>query len=62
VLIFHYSIRNDEELNKLFGHVTIAQGGVIPNIHSILLPPKTGGDGEGKKTKKAAKTADATSQ
>jgi histone H2A len=30
--------RNDEELNKLFGNVTIAQGGVIPNIHSVLIP------------------------
>ncbi len=32
------AVRNDEELNKLFGNVTIAQGGVIPNIHSVLLP------------------------
>lgn len=36
------AIRNDEELNKLLGHVTIAQGGVLPNIHqsafnSLLL-------------------------
>ena len=30
--------RNDEELNKLFGSVTSAQGGVLPNIHSVLLP------------------------
>jgi hypothetical protein len=22
------------------GHVTIAQGGVLPNIHSVLLPKK----------------------
>lgn len=34
------AIRNDEELNKLLGHVTIAQGGVLPNIHqSTLYPP-----------------------
>ena len=26
------AVRNDEELNKLFGNVTIAQGGVLPNI------------------------------
>ncbi|KAI9293889.1 histone H2A type 2-B [Neoconidiobolus thromboides FSU 785] len=32
------AIRNDEELNKLLGHVTIAQGGVLPNIHGVLLP------------------------
>ena len=39
------AVRNDEELNKLFGPVTIAQGGVLPNIHSVLLPKKK----EGKK-------------
>jgi histone H2A len=38
------AIRNDEELNKLLGHVTIAQGGVLPNIHSVLLPKKTAQD------------------
>jgi histone H2A len=32
------AVRNDEELNKLFGGVTIAQGGVLPNIHSVLIP------------------------
>ena len=31
------AIRNDEELNKLLGHVTIAQGGVLPNIHQSRL-------------------------
>jgi histone H2A len=31
------AIRNDEELNKLLGHVTIAQGGVLPNIHASEL-------------------------
>ncbi|CBY12299.1 unnamed protein product [Oikopleura dioica] len=36
------AIRNDEELNKLLGGVTIAQGGVLPNIQAILLPKKTG--------------------
>ncbi|CAG8663434.1 6512_t:CDS:2 [Dentiscutata erythropus] len=36
------AIRNDEELNKLLGHVTIAQGGVLPNIHQDLLPKKSG--------------------
>lgn len=35
------AIRNDEELNKLLGHVTIAQGGVLPNIHQNLRPKKT---------------------
>ncbi|KAK8014939.1 histone H2A [Apiospora arundinis] len=40
------AIRNDEELNKLLGHVTIAQGGVLPNIHQNLLPKKTGKPGK----------------
>nr|6JMA_C Chain C, Histone H2A [Xenopus laevis]6JMA_G Chain G, Histone H2A [Xenopus laevis] len=35
------AVRNDEELNKLLGRVTIAQGGVLPNIQSVLLPKKT---------------------
>lgn len=34
------AIRNDEELNKLLQGVTIAQGGVLPNIQAILLPKK----------------------
>ncbi|XP_047943361.1 histone H2AX-like [Salvia hispanica] len=37
------AVRNDEELSKLLGHVTIANGGVLPNIHQTLLPKKTGG-------------------
>jgi histone H2A len=45
------AVKNDEELNKLLGSVTIASGGVLPNIHSVLLPKKvvsaTGG-GKGK--------------
>jgi histone H2A len=32
------AVRNDEELSRLFQHVTISQGGVLPNIHSVLLP------------------------
>ena len=36
------AIRNDEELSKLLGTVTIASGGVLPNIHSVLLPKKSG--------------------
>ncbi|XP_062954500.1 histone H2A type 1-A-like [Cynocephalus volans] len=35
------AIRNDEELNKLLGGVTIAQGGIVPNIQAMLLPKKT---------------------
>jgi histone H2A len=35
------AVRNDEELNKLLGSVTIAAGGVLPNIHAVLLPKKS---------------------
>ncbi|XP_069059260.1 late histone H2A.1 [Pleurodeles waltl] len=35
------AVRNDEELNKLFAGVTIAEGGVLPNIQAQLLPKKT---------------------
>jgi len=35
------AVRNDEELNKLLGKVTISQGGVLPNIHSVLIPAKS---------------------
>ena len=35
------AVRNDEELNKLLGDVTIASGGVLPNIHAVLLPKKS---------------------
>lgn len=35
------AVRNDEELNRLLGGVTISQGGVLPNIHASLLPKKS---------------------
>ncbi|XP_065623746.1 probable histone H2A.3 [Quercus suber] len=35
------AVRNDEELSKLLGSVTITNGGVLPNIHNMLLPKKT---------------------
>jgi len=52
------AVRSDEELNKLLGGVTIASGGVMPNIHSVLLPKK-GAEGaeEVEKPKKLKKTA-----
>jgi histone H2A len=37
------AVRNDEELSRLLGMVTIANGGVMPNIHNLLLPKKSGG-------------------
>ena len=44
------AVRNDEELNKMMRGVTIASGGVLPNIHAVLLPKN-----KGDKKKKAAK-------
>ena len=35
------AVRNDEELNKLLAGITIAQGGVLPNIQAVLLPKKS---------------------
>jgi C-terminus of histone H2A len=43
------AVRNNEELNKLLGNVTIASGGVLPNNKAVLLPKKT--------ASKAAKSA-----
>ena len=36
------AVRNDEELSKLLGAVTIASGVLLPNIHGVLLPKKGG--------------------
>ena len=49
------AVRNDEELNKLFGGVTIAQGGVLPNIHSVLIPKSSKKEEGAVKKEKAAK-------
>ncbi|KAL9236674.1 hypothetical protein vseg_011312 [Gypsophila vaccaria] len=45
------AVRNDEELSRLLGAVTIAASGVMPNIHNLLLPNQkkkgaAGGDDE----------------
>jgi len=50
------AVRNDEELNKLLGGITIAQGGVLPNIQGVLLPKKKPGK-EGEKEKKPKKAS-----
>ena len=42
------AIRNDEELNKFLGGVTIAEGGVLPNIHQVLLPKNKASTGKEK--------------
>ena len=57
VLFFYWLIpslaRNDEELNKLMSGVTIAQGGVLPNIQAVLLPKKSQGAGGASAKEKA---------
>ncbi|CAI8590199.1 unnamed protein product [Vicia faba] len=35
------AVRNDEELGKLLAGVTIAHGGILPNINPVLLPKRT---------------------
>ncbi|KAF8725675.1 hypothetical protein HU200_020219 [Digitaria exilis] len=45
------AIRNDEELGRLLAGVTIAHGGVLPNINPVLLPKKAA-----EKVEKAAKS------
>jgi histone H2A len=49
------AVRNDEELGKLLAGVTIAHGGVLPKIHSVLLPKKTAAK-EAKEPKKTGKS------
>ncbi|XP_044960368.1 protein H2A.5-like [Hordeum vulgare subsp. vulgare] len=53
------AIRNDEEIGKLLTGVTIAHGGVLPNINPVLLPKKTAekANKESKSTKKKKKAA-----
>ncbi|CAD6220809.1 unnamed protein product [Miscanthus lutarioriparius] len=54
------AIRNDEELGKLLAGITIAHGGVLPNINPVLLPKKVAEKAsaakEPKSPKKAAKS------
>ncbi|CAF3283721.1 unnamed protein product [Rotaria socialis] len=60
------AIRNDEELNKLLSGVTIAQGGVLPNIQQILLPKKTEGGSlptsQGEASSSSKKTSKSSSE
>ncbi|VAI43712.1 unnamed protein product [Triticum turgidum subsp. durum] len=52
------AVRNDQELGRLLAGVTIAHGGVIPNINPVLLPKKTAEKSpkEPKSPKKTAKS------
>jgi histone H2A len=52
------AIRNDEELNRLLSGVTIAQGGVLPNIQAILLPKKVEGSQPVEKPAKKEKASE----
>ena len=49
------AVRNDEELGKLLQGVTIASGGVLPNINPVLLPKKTASS-DAEKGHKASKS------
>jgi histone H2A len=49
------AIRNDEEFGKLLSGVTIAHGGVLPNIHSVLLPKKAAEKAEKAESSKSPK-------
>jgi len=37
------AVKNDEELNKFIGRATISAGGVMPNIHAVLLKKSSKG-------------------
>ena len=37
------AIKNDEELNKFLGKATISAGGVMPNVHAVLMTKKAKG-------------------
>ncbi|OIW21674.1 hypothetical protein TanjilG_07819 [Lupinus angustifolius] len=50
------AVRNDEELGKLLAGVTIAHGGVIPNINPVLLPKKTGASASSSSSSKEPKS------
>ncbi|XP_037467237.1 histone H2A.2.2-like [Triticum dicoccoides] len=52
------ALRNDQELRRLLTGITIAHGGVLPNINPVLLPKRMAEKEpkEGKLAKKAAKS------
>ncbi|KAM3317369.1 hypothetical protein ACQJBY_035173 [Aegilops geniculata] len=49
------AVRNDQELGRLLAGVTIAHGGVIPNINPVLLPKKSAAAAEKEATAKSPK-------
>ncbi|MFS7957070.1 putative transcription factor Hap3/NF-YB family [Helianthus anomalus] len=50
------AVRNDEELGKLLAGVTIAHGGVLPNINPVLLPKKAAAKEASKSPAKVTKS------
>ncbi|KAK6902616.1 histone H2A [Kwoniella mangroviensis CBS 10435] len=50
------AVRNDEELHRLLGKVTIAEGGVLPHVHKELMQKK----GKSKSKKKGSQTTATT--
>ncbi|KAJ4822358.1 hypothetical protein Tsubulata_036622 [Turnera subulata] len=50
------AVRNDEELGKLLQGVTIASGGVLPNINPVLLPKKNASAASGEKSPASPKS------
>ncbi|WVZ95877.1 hypothetical protein U9M48_041585 [Paspalum notatum var. saurae] len=55
------AIRNDDELGRLLAGVTIAHGGVLPNINPVLLPKKAADKAEKAAAKSPKKAAAAKS-
>ncbi|EMS52207.1 Protein H2A.6 [Triticum urartu] len=55
------AVRNDQELGRLLAGVTIAHGGVIPNINPVLLPKKSAAAAEKEATKSPKKKTTAKS-
>ncbi|EMS49485.1 Protein H2A.6 [Triticum urartu] len=55
------AVRNDQELGRLLAGVTIAHGGAIPNINSVLLPKKSPAAAEKESTKSPKKKTAAKS-
>jgi histone H2A len=49
------AVRNDQELGRLLAGVTIAHGGVLPNINPVLLPKKSAAATAEKKESKSPK-------
>ena len=56
------AVRNDEELNKLFGNTTIPTGGVLPNIHAVLVPKSSRESSKSEKHKSTGSSSEKTAK